>query len=76
MLFRSIGSIGLITGKKSNFDLPENEAEIGYWIGVPYWGQGLIPEAVNELIRYAFKELNIEKLWCGYFDGNGHIIYG
>lgn len=38
-----IGSIGLMTGKKSNFDLPENEAEIGYWIGVPYWGQGLIP---------------------------------
>lgn len=65
-----IGSIGLMTGKKSNFDLPENEAEIGYWIGVPYWGQGLIPEAVNELIRYAFEELNIEKLWCGYFDGN------
>ncbi len=65
-----IGSIGLITGEKSNLRLPENEAEIGYWIGVPYWGQGLMPEAVNELIRYAFEEVKINRLWCGYFDGN------
>ncbi|MDD6313160.1 MAG: GNAT family N-acetyltransferase, partial [Firmicutes bacterium] len=65
-----VGSIGLMLGKNSNLDLSENEAEIGYWIGVPYWGRGLIPEATNELIRYAFEELNIERLWCGYFDGN------
>ncbi|MFY9120271.1 MAG: GNAT family protein, partial [Syntrophomonadaceae bacterium] len=42
----------------------------GYWIGVPFWGQGLIPEAVNELIRYGFEDLNLQKLWCGYFSGN------
>lgn len=52
------------------WDEADTEAEIGYWIGVPYWGQGLIPEAVRELIRYGFEELNMEKLWCGYFDGN------
>ena len=46
------------------------EAEVGYWIGVPFWGRGLIPEAVRELMRYAFNELGIKKLWCGYFDGN------
>ena len=28
-----------------------DEAEIGYWIGRPYWGQGLIPEAVRCLLR-------------------------
>lgn len=65
-----VGSIGLMVGKDSNLELPETEAEIGYWIGVPYWGQGLIPEAVQELMRYAFEELHIEKLWCGYFAGN------
>lgn len=65
-----VGSIGLMIGDKSNFNLPENEAEIGYWIGVPYWGQGLIPEAMNELIRFAFNDLKLERLWCGYFDGN------
>ena len=65
-----VGSIGLMIGKKSNLNLPDNEAEIGYWIGVPYWGQGLIPEAMKELIRFAFNDLKIERLWCGYFDGN------
>lgn len=67
---RPVGSVGLMRGKASNIGLPETEAEIGYWIGVPYWGRGLIPEAVRALIRHGFEELNLEKLWCGYFDGN------
>ena len=66
----AIGSIGLMIGKNSNLDLPENEGEIGYWIGVPFWGRGLIPEATKELIRHAFADLNLKTLWCGYFDGN------
>lgn len=64
------GSIGLMIGKESNLVITDSEAEIGYWIGVPFWGQGLIPEAVSELVRYAFEELKLDKLWCGYFDGN------
>ena len=67
---RAIGSIGLMLGKQSNLDLPEDEGEIGYWIGVPFWGRGLIPEAVRELIRHAFADLGVKTLWCGYFDGN------
>lgn len=67
---KPIGSIGLMIGKQSNLDLPENEGEIGYWIGVPFWGRGLIPEAVRELTRYAFADLGLQTLWCGYFDGN------
>lgn len=66
----AIGSIGLMIGGASNIGLPETEGEIGYWIGVPYWGQGLIPEAVREMLRYAFEVLQLEKVWCGYFDGN------
>ena len=67
---RAIGSIGLMTGSRSNIGLPEQEGEIGYWIGVPFWGRGLIPEAAGELIRHAFADLHLETLWCGYFDGN------
>ena len=66
----AIGSVGLMLGAASNLDLPENEGEIGYWIGVPFWGQGLIPEAVRALIRHAFVDLGVKTLWCGYFDGN------
>lgn len=67
---KAIGSIGLLIGEKSNIKIADNEAEIGYWIGVPFWGQGLIPEAVKVLMEYAFEELKMKKLWCGYFDGN------
>ena len=45
---KAIGSVGLKIGKKSILDLPDAEGEIGYWIGVPFWGQGLIPEAVRD----------------------------
>ena len=67
---RAIGSIGLMAGKRSNLDLPDTEGELGFWIGVPFWGQGLIPEAARALIRHAFADLGLETLWCGYFDGN------
>ena len=66
----AIGDISLMIGKRSNIGLPENEAEIGYWIGAPFWGRGLIPEALRELIRYAFDNQKLERLWCGCFDGN------
>lgn len=66
----AIGLVGLLTGKDSNFDIADDEAEIAYWIGVPFWGQGLIPEAVKELMRHAFEKLNVSTLWCGYFAGN------
>ena len=67
---KPVGSIGLMIGRQSNIGLPDNECEVGYWIGVPYWGQGLIPEAVRELQHRAFEVLGMQKMWAGYFDGN------
>jgi len=67
---RAIGSIGLMIGKASSLSLPDTEGEIGYWIGVPFWGRGLIPEAVRELVRHGFEDLKLVKIWAGYFDGN------
>lgn len=65
-----IGAIGLVIGKKSRITNGENEAEVGYWLGVPYWGQGIVPEALRELMRYAFEELGLTTLWCGYYERN------
>ena len=67
---RPIGSVGLMIGDKSNIGLSDTECEIGYWIGVPFWGRGLIPEAALCLMKYAFESLKMDKIWCGYFDGN------
>lgn len=65
-----VGSIGLMIGEKSSIVAGADEGEIGYWLGEPYWGQGLIPEAVREMLRYSFEEMDLKVVWCGYFDGN------
>lgn len=66
----AVGSIGLMIGNNSNIGLPDTEAEIGYWIGVPFWGLGMIPEALHEILRHGFIDIGLEKIWCGYYDGN------
>ena len=67
---KAIGSVGL--KKKGSTDMTdrEDECELGYWIGKPFWGQGLIPEAARALLRRAFQELGMRAVWCGYYDGN------
>lgn len=47
-----------------------DEYELGYWLGKPFWGQGIIPEAAREMLRHAFLDLGMERIWCGYYDGN------
>ena len=65
-----IGNISLMIGKQCNLTNAADEGEIGYWLGEPFWGQGLIPEATKRLIRYAFEDCHLKKLWCGSFEGN------
>lgn len=67
---RVIGSIGLIPPMQSHTHAADDEIEIGYWIGVPFWGQGLIPEAVRRLQEHVFEDLGYSAMWCGYYDGN------
>jgi len=62
-----IGSIGLHRNDLAELD---DEYELGYWIGKPYWGQELIPEASRGLLRHAFEDLRMNRIWCGYYDGN------
>lgn len=67
----AVGCCGLLFGESANSSCVETgHAEIGYWIGVPFWGRGLIPEAVNALVGRCFGELNLSAVWIGYYDGN------
>ena len=50
---------------------PSDRPELGYWLGKPYWGRGLMPEASQRLIRRAFEDLRCVELWCSHFDFNG-----
>lgn len=67
---KAIGSIGLKMGSNTDMTDRMDEAEVGYWLGVPFWGNGYIPEAVREIQRHAFEDLDMSGLWCGYYDGN------
>lgn len=64
-----IGSIGIFPVTHLSIPEYEGELEIGYWIAVPFWGRGLIPEAVREVLRRAFDEGN-GRIWCGHYEGN------
>ena len=64
---KPIGSVGL---HRNDLAEKDDEYELGYWIGKKFWGQGLIPEASRELLRHAFNDLNMQTIWCGYYDGN------
>lgn len=43
--------------------------ELGYWLGRPFWGQGLMTEAANALVADFFKHAG-QELWSGYFPAN------
>lgn len=65
-----IGGIGLHERKPDDRLNNLKQKEIGYVLNPNYWGKGIVPEAVNCLINYGFKELNLDLIWCGHFDFN------
>ncbi len=46
------------------------KAEIGYWIGKPYWGRGYATEAALAIIRYGFETLGLNRICALHFTGN------
>ncbi len=60
-----IGSLGIEEYNEEHFpEFGQQKArEIGYVLSKDYWGQGLMPEAVKEVIRYLFEEIGFDLLW-------------
>lgn len=67
-----IGSLGIDDYNEE--ELPEYKEktgqELGFVIAKDYWGQGLMPEAVNAVIEYCFNELKLDFLACSHFVDN------
>ena len=67
---KTIGAIELKLRGHTDMTDRNDECELGYWLGKPFWGRGYMPEAARELLRRAFEALGMETVWCGYYDGN------
>ena len=65
-----IGAIELRLNGRTDMTDRDDECELGYWLGKPFWGQGIIPEAGREMLRRAFEDLDMSKVWCKYYDFN------
>lgn len=61
---RQIGGIGL------RLEPQHQHGELGYWLGVPYWGQGYATEAAREILRYGFQELGLHRIFASHFKHN------
>ncbi len=67
---KAIGAIELKLNGHTDMTDRDDECELGYWLGRPFWGQGIMPEAAREMLRHAFEDLGMQNVWCGYYDGN------
>lgn len=45
-------------------------AELGYWVGVPFWGKGIATEAAFAAVAFGFSSLNLHRIYAHYFAGN------
>lgn len=67
-----IGSLGIEEYSEENY--PELSSrlgrEIGYVLSRDYWGKGLMPEAVQAVIRWLFDEEHLDFIIVGHFDWN------
>ena len=67
---KAIGAIELKLNGHTDLTDRDDECEMGYWLGKPFWGRGIVPEAVTEMLRRAFEDIGMQKVWVGYYEGN------
>lgn len=62
----AIGVVGIILKE----DVYRNNGEIGYWIGQEYWGRGIGTWVVGEIVRIAFDEFSLYRVYAEVFENN------
>lgn len=61
-----VGNISLHQG----VDVYRKSAEIGYFLGEPFWGKGIMTQAVKQIVEYGFANLDIVRIHTGIFEYN------
>lgn len=62
----AIGVIGLTLGE----DVHRFTAELGYWLGEPFWGRGIMTDAVRVVVEHGFSELGLLRIYAEPYAGN------
>ena len=66
----AIGCMGYYTHEASNIPIGENDCEVGYWVGKPYWNNGICTEALELMLDYCVQVKHFENIWADHFIGN------
>jgi RimJ/RimL family protein N-acetyltransferase len=64
---KPVGSIGF---HRNDLAEADDEYELGYWIGKPFWNQGYCTEALRAMIDYCFNTKEFITLWADHFVDN------
>lgn len=64
----AIGSISIVFNDPN--DIYKKTAEIGYWLGEPYWGLGIMTRAIKFMCESAFKHTKLERIFAETFEIN------
>ena len=60
------GAIGL----HPQSDIHEKNAELGYWLAEPFWGNGIMTRAISEMVDYGFGTFDIIRIFARPFSSN------
>lgn len=65
-----IGGIGLHLMKNEGTSARYYKASIGYWLGEAYWGKGYMTDALQQVLKIAFEDLNLIRVQASVLEGN------
>ncbi|MEQ1746756.1 MAG: GNAT family N-acetyltransferase [Saprospiraceae bacterium] len=60
------GGVGL----HARFDVERKNMELGYWLAQPFWGQGIMPKAVAQMVDYGFRTFDITRIFARPYGPN------
>jgi len=63
---KAAGSIGIFPQS----DIHEKSAEMGYWLAEEYWGQGIMPKAIEDIVEYGFRTFDVARIFARPFSTN------
>ncbi|MEN7550834.1 GNAT family protein [Rapidithrix thailandica] len=64
------GNFAGVVGLVPQSDVYKKTAEVGYWLGEPYWGKGIMTQVVKQIVRYGFEQLGFLRIFTGVFAYN------